>query len=60
VDHIIQTLSDEKMMKAVKFVLYEKLLFWLEVMSLTGNVYEAYSVLKKVSSWKVCLQVISL
>ena len=59
-DHIIQTLSDEKMMKAVKFVLYEKLLFWLEVMSLTGNVYEAYLILKKALSWKVCLWVISL
>ena len=47
-------------MKAVKFVLYEKLLLWLEVMSVTGNVYEAYSVLKKALSWKVCLRVISL
>jgi len=60
VDHLIQTQSDEKMMKAVKFVLYEKLLFWLEVMSLTGNVHEAYLILKKALSWKVCVQVISL
>jgi len=59
-DYIIQTPSDEKMMKAMKFVMYEKLLFWLEVMSLTGNVYEAYLILKKASSWKVCLWVISL
>jgi len=60
VDHIIQTPSDEMMMKAVKFVMYEKLLFWLEVMSLTGDVYEAYLILKKALSWKVCLPVISL
>ena len=60
VGHVIETLSDEKMMEAVKFVMYEKLLFWLEVMSLTGNVYDAYLILKKTLSWKVCLQVISL
>ena len=60
VDHLTQTLSDMKMMEAVKFVMYEKLLFWLEVMSLTGNVYEAYLILKKALSWKVCLRVISL
>ena len=59
-DHVIQTLSDEKMMEAVKFVMYEKLLFWLEVMSLTGNVYEAHLILKKALSWKVCLQLVSL
>jgi len=55
VDHLIQTKSDEKMIEAVKFVLYEKLLFWLEVMSLTSNVYEAYLILKKALSWKVCV-----
>jgi len=59
-DHVIHTPSDEKMMEAVRFVLYEKLLFWLEVMSLTGNVYEVYLILKKALSWTVCLQVISL
>jgi len=60
VDHLIQTRSDEKMMKAVKFVLYEKLLFWLEVMSLIDNIHEAYLILKKALLWKVCVQVISL
>jgi len=48
------------MTEAVRFVMYEKLLFWLEVMSLTGYVYEAYLILKKALSWKVCVQVISL
>ena len=60
VDHLIQTPSDEKMMEAVKFVIYEKLLFWLEVMSLTGNVHEAYLIMKRALAWKVCFQVISL
>jgi len=60
VDYLIQTPSDIKMMEAVRFVMYEKLLFWLEVMSLTGNVYKAYLILKKALSWKVCVQTISL
>jgi len=60
VDHLIQTPSDEKLTKGVKFVMYEKLLFWLEVMSLSGNVHKAYLILKKVLSCKVRLQVISL
>jgi len=60
VNHLIQTPSDEKMMKAVKFVMYEQLLFWLEVMSLTGNVHAAYLILRRAATWKVCLQVISL
>jgi len=54
-DHLIQTPSDDKLTEGVKFVMYEKLLFWLEVMSLSGNVHEAYPTLKKVLSWKVRL-----
>ena len=60
VDHLIQTPSDEKMMEAVKFVMYEKLLFWLEVMSLTGNVHEACLILRRAATWKVRSQIISL
>jgi len=60
VDHLIQTPSEEKMMGAVEFVMYEKLLIWLEVMSLMGKAYEASSILKKALSWKVCLEIISL
>ena len=60
VDHIIQTPFEEKMIEAVEFVMYEKLLFWLEVMSLTGNVHEAYMILRKAATWKVCFQIISL
>ena len=60
VNDLIQAPSDEKMTEAVKFVMYEKLLFWLEVMSLTGNVYEAYPILRRASTWQVCFQIISL
>jgi len=55
VDHLIQTPSDDKLTEGVKFVMYDKLLFWLEVMSLSGNVHEAYPILKKFLSWKVRL-----
>jgi len=60
VDHLIQTPLEEKLMEAVKFVVYEKLLFWLEVMSLTGNVHEGYLIMKRALAWKVCLHVIYL
>ena len=60
VDHVTQIPSDKKMMKAVQFVIYEKLLFWLEVMSLTGNVHKAYLILRRAATWKVCLHVIYL
>jgi len=59
-DHLLQTPLEEKLMEAVKFVVYEKLLFWLEVMSLTGNVHEAYLIMKRALAWKVRLQVIYL
>jgi len=60
VDHVTQVPSEEKMVKAVQFVMYDKLLFWLEVMSLTGNVHEAYLILRRAATSQVCLQVISL
>jgi len=60
VDHVTQAPSDEKMVKAVQFVMYEKLLFWLEVMSLTGNVHKVYLILRRAAISQVCLQVISL
>jgi len=60
VDHLIQTPLEEKLIETVKFVVYEKLLFWLEVMSLTGNVHEGYLIMKRALAWNVCLQVIYL
>ena len=47
VDHLIQTPSDKKIMELVKFVISEKLLFWLEVISLMGKAYEASLILKR-------------
>jgi len=63
-DHLVHTRSDEpsdkKLTEAVKLVIYEKLLFWIETMSILGRAYEVSLILKKVLAWKVCLQVISL
>ena len=38
-------------MEAVKFVMYEKLLFWIEVMSLLGKTHEVNFILKRVLEW---------
>jgi len=46
-------------MKAVKFVMSEKLLFWLEAMSLLGKTYEASLILRRVLASRVCLYFIS-
>jgi len=54
-DHLVNTPSDETLMEAVRFVMYEKLLFWLEVMSLMGKTYEASLILRRVLALKVCL-----
>jgi len=54
-DHLVKTPSDETLMEAVKFVIYEKLLFWLEAMSLLGKTYEASLILRRVLASKVCL-----
>jgi len=34
-------------MEAVKFVMHEKLLFWIEVMSILGKAHEVSAILKK-------------
>jgi len=54
-DHLIHIPSDKTVMEAVEFVMYEKLLFWLEVMSLLGKTYEASLILRRVLASKVCL-----
>jgi len=43
------------LIKAVEFVMYEKLLFWLEAMSLLGKAHEGALILRRVLGWKVCL-----
>jgi len=54
-DHLVNTPPDEALMKTVKFVMYEKLLFWLEAMNLLGKTYEASLILRRVLASKVCL-----
>ena len=46
--------------EGVKFVMYKKLLFWMETMSLLGKAYDMSLILKRVLSWKVGFQLISL
>ena len=62
-DHLVHTRydepSDRKLKEGVKFMMYEKLLFWIETMSLLGKAYDVSSILKRALSWKVCFQVIS-
>jgi len=52
-DHFVQTPSDKMLIK--EFVMYEKLLFWLEAMSLLGKAHEGALILRRVLGWKVCL-----
>jgi len=54
-DHLVHTPSDETLMEAVKFMMYEKLLFWMEAMSLLGKTYEGSLILRRALAWKVCL-----
>jgi len=57
-DHLVHTSCDETSIEAVKFVLYEKLLFWIEVMSIWGKTHEVYSILRRALEWPemaVCL-----
>jgi len=49
-------------MDAVKFVIYEKLLFWIEVMSILGKAHEVSAILKRALEWPalaVCPEFIS-
>ena len=50
-DHLVHIPCDEMSMEAVKFVLYEKLLFWIEVMSILGKTHEVYTILRRVLEW---------
>jgi len=48
--------------KAVEFVMYEKLLFWIEVMSILGRAHEVSAILKRALEWPrlaVCPEFIS-
>jgi len=38
-------------MEAVKFVMYKKLLFWIEAMSILGKAHEVSAILKRALEW---------
>ena len=38
-------------MKVVKFIMHEKLLFWIEVMSILGKAHEVFAILKRALEW---------
>jgi len=50
-DHLVQTQHEEILMKAVEFVMYEKLLFWIEVMSILEKAHEVSAILKRALEW---------
>ena len=58
VDHLVQNQCEEISMNAVKFIMHEKLLFWIEVMSILGKAHEVSAILKRALEWPglaVCL-----
>ena len=60
-DHLVCTPCEVTLMEVVKFLMYEKLLFWMEVMSLSGRAHEAIVILKRVLAWpalKVCCSLV--
>jgi len=62
VDHLVQNQCKEISMKAVKFIMHEKLLFWIEVMSILGKAHKVSTILKKALEWPglaVCPEFIS-
>ena len=61
-DHLVQTQREETLMKVVEFVMYEKLLFWMEVMSILGKAHEVPAILKRALEWPglvVCSEFVS-
>jgi len=61
-DHLVQTQGEEALTTAVEFVIYEKLLFWIEVMSILEKAHEAHAILKRALEWPalaVCSEFVS-
>ena len=50
-DHLVRTQCKEILMKVVKFIMHEKLLFWIEVMSILGKAHEVFAILKRALEW---------
>jgi len=61
-DHLVWTQCKEISMKVVKFIMHEKLLFWIEVMSILGKAHKVFAILKRALEWPgliVCPEFIS-
>ena len=61
-DHLVQNQCEENLMNAVKFVMHEKLLFWIEAMSILGKAHEVSAILKRTLEWPglaVCPEFVS-
>jgi len=50
-DHLVQTQCEETLTKAVEFVVYEKLLFWIDAMSILVKAHEVSAILEKALEW---------
>ena len=60
-DHLVCTPCEHTLMEVVQFVMYDKLLFWMEVMSISGRAHEAVAILKRTLEWpelKVCCSLV--
>ena len=60
-DHLVCTPCEQTLMEVVQFVMYDKLLFWMEVMSISGSAHEAVAILKRTLEWpelKVCCSLV--
>ena len=60
-DHLVHTQHDGALMKAVEFAVYNKLLFWIEAMSILGKAHEVSAILKRALEWPVltvCLELV--
>ena len=60
-DHLVCTPCEQTLMEVVQFVMYDKLLFWMEVMSISGRAHEAIAILKRTLEWpelKVCCSLV--
>jgi len=50
-DNLVQTQCEEILVEVVKFIMYEKLLFWIEVMNILGKAHEVFAILKRALEW---------
>ena len=46
-DHLVRTPCEQMLMEVVQFVMWGKLLFWIEVMIVSGRTHETVAILKR-------------